>query len=231
MGRTNNTLFMLTSLDWKISTWAWDNLDFDIDLANIQWVKEWLYQYYEEEQKTDIFSLCSWKVMQKIWMNNEDLYLEKTIVSFIIIDSEPHLTKTWIKNLIQKSKKLFLVTSNKNHPAFLEKWNDNLEIILYEWQIDFNDLFSMLKEKYNIENVTIQTWWTLNSIFLRNNLIYNLSIIVAPILIGWKDTPSLIDWESFINKDELLWIRTLKLESINQLNNSYIYLKYKVRNN
>ena len=53
------TLFMLMSVDGKISTGAEDELDVDRDFPRINGVKEGLYQYYEIEKTTDLWSLNS----------------------------------------------------------------------------------------------------------------------------------------------------------------------------
>ena len=56
MDRAITTLFMLMSVDGKISTGASDDLDVDKDLPNITGVKEGLHQNYEIEQTTDLWS-------------------------------------------------------------------------------------------------------------------------------------------------------------------------------
>ena len=53
MDRPITTLFMLMSVDGKISTGATDELDVDSDFPNIAGVKEGLHQYYEIEQTTE----------------------------------------------------------------------------------------------------------------------------------------------------------------------------------
>lgn len=53
------TLFMLMSVDGKISTGAVDELDVDRDFPRINGVKEGIYQYYEIEKTTDLWSLNS----------------------------------------------------------------------------------------------------------------------------------------------------------------------------
>ena len=53
------TRFMLMSVDGKISTGAVDELDVDRDFPRINGVKEGLYQYYEIEKTTDLWSLNS----------------------------------------------------------------------------------------------------------------------------------------------------------------------------
>ena len=65
------TLFMLESLDGKISSGANDNLDADKDFPKIDGVKEGLHQYYELEQETDLFSLNTGRVMVKIGVNDK----------------------------------------------------------------------------------------------------------------------------------------------------------------
>ncbi len=53
------TLFMLMSVDGKISTGAVDELDIDREFPRINGVKEGVYQYYEIEKTTDLWSLNS----------------------------------------------------------------------------------------------------------------------------------------------------------------------------
>ena len=53
MDRPITTLFMLMSVDGKISTGATDDLDVDKDFPKIMGVQEGLHQYYEIEQTTD----------------------------------------------------------------------------------------------------------------------------------------------------------------------------------
>ena len=53
------TLFMLMSVDGKISTGAVDELDVDREFPRINCVKEGIYQYYEIEKTTDLWSLNS----------------------------------------------------------------------------------------------------------------------------------------------------------------------------
>ncbi|WP_260459593.1 hypothetical protein [Bacteroides thetaiotaomicron] len=53
------TLFMLMSVDGKISTGAVDELDVDREFPRINGMKEGIYQYYEIEKTTDLWSLNS----------------------------------------------------------------------------------------------------------------------------------------------------------------------------
>ena len=63
MSRPITTLFMLMSVDGKISTGAADCLDVDADFPKIDGVRQGLHQYDEIEQTTDLWSLNSGRVL------------------------------------------------------------------------------------------------------------------------------------------------------------------------
>lgn len=230
MNKPITTLFMLMSVDGKISTGGNDKFDVDQDFPKIKGVKEGLFQYYDLQKTTDIFSLNSGRVLAKVGINKSQKNIVKTPVNFLVIDNKPYLNKSGLDNLIKKSKRLFIITSNKKHSAFFRKDADNLEIIYYKKDIIFKDLFEKLKQVYGIKSMTIQTGGTLNAIFLREKLIDKISIVVAPALIGGKDTQSLIGGKSLVLLKELKDIKALKLISVKKLKNSYLHLKYQVIN-
>lgn len=224
MKRPITTLFMLESLDGKISTGSTDNLDVDKDFCRIDGVKEGLHQYYEIEQTTDLWSLNSGRVQAKIGVNTADMP-NKTPVSFVVIDNK-HLKKQGIRYFCALSKQFVLVTSNENHPAF-EMQEDNLHII-YQNELSLKDVLTKLKSEYSCERITIQTGGTLNGLFLHEKLIDYIDIVVAPVLIGGKDTSTLIDGKSLLSESELSKLGVLKLQECVVLENSYIRLRYKV---
>ena len=230
MDKPETTLFMLMSIDGKISTGNIDDRDVGKDFPKIMGIKEGLKQYYELEETTDLFSMNSGKVMVKVGANIQKENVQKIPVSFIIIDNKPHLNNVGVEYFIKRSKVFYLVTKNKNHPAFQYKNTENLCIIYYENKIDFTDLLKQLKNKYAINSMTIQTGGTLNSILLREKLIDKLSIVIAPALIGGKDTSTLIDGESLQTIEDISKIKALKLIENKTLNDSYIHLKYEVIN-
>lgn len=229
MNRTITTLFMLESLDGKISSGSTDNLDADKDFCKIDGVKEGLHQYYELEQETDVFSLNTGRVMAKIGVNDKKEYHKKIdVVTFVIIDNKPHLNENGIDYLCHWVGKVLLVTTNKKHPAYTIKDNyENLDILYYE-TLDLEKLLEDLYSKYNAERLTIQSGGTLNGMFVRNKLIDFVNIVIAPIIVGGKDVPTLVDGESITDESELNKLMPLKLLECNKLEDSYIELKYKV---
>ena len=70
----------------------------------------------------------------------------------------------------------------------------------------------------------------MNSLFLREKLFDYVDIVVAPVLIGGKDTSTLIDGQSLLSQSELSQLKALKLEKCAILENSYLRLRYKVLN-
>ena len=230
MEKPVTTLFMLMSVDGKISTGNIDNRDVDKDFPKITGIKEGLKQYYGIEETTDLFSMNSGRVMEKVGSNIKKDNVFKIPVSFIIIDNKPHLNNIGVEYYIKRSKVFYLVTNNKNHPAFQYENTENLCIIYYEDKVDFVDLFEQLKNKHEIKSMTIQTGGTLNSILLREKLIDKLSIVIAPALVGGKDTLTLIDGESLQTLEDLKKIKALKLVENKTLDNSYINLKYEIIN-
>jgi 2,5-diamino-6-(ribosylamino)-4(3H)-pyrimidinone 5'-phosphate reductase len=218
---------MLSSIDGKISTGDIDARDTEIDYPKIKGIKEGLQQYYDLEKRTDRVSLNTGKVMAKIGMNTNKSKLNCPGVEFVIIDSK-HLTLNGVKNLIKKTKRLYLVTTNSKHPAF--KIKDQLELIYYPKEINFEDLFKKFKQKYNMNRVTIQSGGMLNSTLIRKGLIDRVSFVIVPTIIGGKDTASVVDGKSIRTTKELSQIKTLKLVKCEKLKHSYLHLVYSVKN-
>ena len=223
--RTFNTLFMLSSVDGKISTGDTDSRDVDKDYTKLKGIKEGLKQYYDIEKTTDINSLNTGRVMAKIGVNTPKCPINCPNVNFIIIDNK-HLNEKGVDNLIKGTNRLYLVTTNKKHPAFNVK--EKLTLLYYPNKIDFKDLFKKLKQKYSMNRVTIQSGGTLNARLVRDGLIDRVSFVIAPALVGGKDTSTLMDGKSLRSESDLKNIKALKLIKCEKLKNSYIHLVYEV---
>ena len=119
-----------------------------------------------------------------------------------------------------------LVTSNRDHSAFKVK-EDNLHIIFQE-QSSLSDALERLYSDFGCERLTIQSGGTLNAIFLREKLIDFVDIVVAPVLVGGKNTSTVVDGESFKSPADLSALGVLKLIDSTPLENSYLRLRYEV---
>ena len=224
MNRPVTTLFMLMSVDGKISTGAADVLDVDRDFPLIPGLREGLPQYYEIEQSTDLWSFNTGRVQAKMGVNTASMP-DKTPVSFVVLDNR-HLNEHGVRYFCAKSKQFALITTNRNHPAFHVK-EENLYIIFQE-ELSLTDALVQLKERFGCERLTIQSGGTVNALFLREKLFDFVDIVIAPVLIGGKDTATLIDGQSLRSRDELDKLGVLRLIEATPLQDSYLRLRYQV---
>ena len=224
MTRPITTLFMLTSVDGKISTGATDVLDVDKDFPKIKGVCEGLHQYYEIEQTTDLWSLGTGRVQAKLGVNEKPMP-EKGPVSFVLVDSQ-HLTEHGVRYFCALSERFVLITTNPDHPAF-GVCADNLSVILQK-TLSLSEALARLKNDFGCERLTVQSGGTLNGLFLREKLLDFVDIVVAPVLVGGKDTPTVIDGKSLTEESELSSLGVLSLESCEVLEGSYLRLRYRV---
>lgn len=224
MDRPVTTLFMLMSVDGKISPGATDELDFDKDLPLIPGVGEGLQQYYDIEQTTDMWALNSGRVQAKMGVNEKPMPA-KAPVSFVLIDNN-HLTEHGIRYFCARAKEFVLVTSNKKHPAYQVE-AENLHIV-YQDKLDLGNMLRQLKDDFGCERLTVQTGGTLNGLFLREKLFDYVDIVVAPLLVGGENTSTLIDGQAITAPEQLPALGVLKLERMQTLRGSYVRMQYKV---
>lgn len=156
--RAETTLFLLASLDGKITTGEPDTLDSDRDWRRIAGVKEGLHQYYDIERTLAVHSLNSGRVMEKISVNaRTDVPEKDPRLTFYIIDRKPHLTERGVRYLSSWVGRLFLVTNNPRHPALsLAQDLHNVKVIFYDGAIDLYDLLVKARH-YGTENLAIET--------------------------------------------------------------------------
>ena len=224
MNRPITTLFMLMSVDGKISTGYTDEMDMDRDLPGIAGVREGLHQYYEIEQTTDLWSFNTGRVQAKLGVNEKEMP-GKTPVSFVLLDNH-HLTEHGIRYFCARSKQAVVITSNRSHPAFGVE-ADNLHII-YQEESSLGEALERLKIECGCGRLTVQSGGTVNGLCLREKLLDYVDIVVAPVLIGGRDTPTLIDGRSLAGSSELAGLGVLSLMECTALEDSYIRLRYKV---
>lgn len=218
--RPYTTLFLLSSLDGKISTGFGPNMDFDADLPHLNGIKDGLSQYYDIEETTDLFSLSSGAIQKKLGRNKSALGKVVPITN-VVVDNH-HLTPIGIRNVMNSYEKVIIVTCRKDLKI-------PCDVIRYDG-CDFRPVFKQLYSKLGCNRLTIQTGGTLNTVLLRQGLIDEIRFVIAPIIVGGKDTPTSFDGQSLVNKQGLYDIKSLNLISANVLHCNYLELRYKVNN-
>ncbi len=228
--RVETTLFLLTSVDGKITSGESDDLDSDRDWKRIHGVKEGLQQYYQHEWTIAANSLNTGRVMAKIGVNTRGEPPKKNGgLTFFIVDRKPHLNQNGVKYLAGWVGRLFIVTDNPGHPAFdLRARYQNIQVIFYERGVDFADLFVRIKQEIGIEHLVIESGGTLNTALVRQGLVDHVCIVVAPLLVGGRATSSLMDGVSLRTEQELVDLKALKLVRCEVLEHSYLRLEYDV---
>ena len=205
-------------------------MDVDRDFPHIPGVREGLKQYYDLELGTDQFSLNTGRTLAKIGINQKQNNTEQLPVTYVVVDSKPHLSEQGVSHLAHKGRELIVVTSHPAHPALvLRERIANLHVLYYE-RIDFTHVFIRLKHEFGAESMTIQSGGTLNTTLVREGLVDRILSVIAPALIGGRDTPTLMDGESLHSTAELSNIRSLGLVRATPLQDSYVLLEYEVRN-
>ena len=149
----------------------------------------------------------------------------KTPVSFVLLDNR-HLNEHGVRYFCARSERFVLITSNRDHPAFGVN-EDNLHI-LYQEKVSLKDALTRLKRQFGCERLTVQSGGTVNGLFLREKLFDYVDIVVAPALIGGKDTATLVDGPSLRAKEELSQLGVLRLIEASDLQDSYVRLRYQV---
>lgn len=165
-------------------------------------------------------------MFEKLGFNTREPATIKIPVTGVIIDNKPHLTEKGMRYLSSWFKRVIIITTNSNHPG--KGMAENIHVLNHDNQVDFEALFQILKEEFGIERVTIQSGGTLNAVLLRSGLIDEVSIVVAPLLVGGSTTSTLIDGEAIHSVGELSKLKSLEFISCNLLMHSYIHLRYKV---
>lgn len=227
--RPKTTLFMISSLDGKISSGDTDELDVDRDWKKVRGVGEGMGQYYQLEQQTDLVSFNTGRVMAKIGINSRPISQHRSKVSFVLVDNKPHLNESGLRFLSSWLKQVYIVTSNEKHPAFRIKTElTNISTILLSKKMDFRKLFYILAKNYGIKRMTIQSGGKMNAQLVRDGLIDKVSLVVAPLIVGGATTPTLVDGEALHHVRELDKLVPLKLVKIEKLKHSFLHLVYKV---
>ena len=89
-------------------------------------------------------------------------------------------------------------------------------------KVDLFEAFQIIKEEYRIETILTDTGPTLNNLLLKQNLVDEISVIVAPFIVAKSQPKIFIGLD--IEEDHI----KLTNKDAQSLGNEYVWLRYKV---
>lgn len=195
----------------------------DGGLAEIDGWSEEIYQYYEIAETTDLWLLISGEDRAKNGVNTKDLP-EKSSVSFAMIDDKC-LTEQGIRYFCALSKEFVLITSNPEHPAYNFE-EGNLHIIFQD-KPDLCETLAKLRSECGCRKITVRNDGGVSEILMREKLFDCVNIVIDPVMIGGRETSTLIDGTALISKKDIKTLGKLELQGYGVLKNSYLELRYR----
>lgn len=217
------TLFLVQSIDGKITTGVGIDRDFDTDIVAHDDLKQGMEDYYEIERNTDLYSCISGKIAAKLGAN-EGLFLkEQKPCCFVVFDNS-HLTHEGRLHIANNCKQVIFVTKNNIREGLLPS---NVKTLMYG---DFNPvgIFRELKSQFNIRSMTIQTGGELNSVWFSYDLIDYIKVVIAPIIVGGCYTTTLVDGKNSLMDSEYgpKMFSKFKLSDITKLRDGFVCMDY-----
>ncbi len=225
-------LYMLMSVDGKISSGKLDCLDFDRDIPELDYSKDGLYQYYDIEKTLPNWSIISGKTLSKVGWNDTVINSEKLDHCGLIVYDSGYITPDGVNNLLNRFEYVVYCYNrglDNKHETFKMLYHvypDKARVMVGS----IEDSLMCVKENYGCEDIALQGGATFNASFFRKKLVDKVHVIVAPFIVGGAKTPTLVDGSANICRAEFLqYCNELKLISANVLKHDYIELIYEVR--
>lgn len=216
--RPFNTMFLVQSLDGKISSGYTFDRDWDKDIAIMRGLKSGMDWYYREERKTDYWSLITDRIALKLGVDKEQ-FPDHFHDHGCILWSGGHLSKETVDWMASRYKSFILV-------------EEGVDECTRDYQVvnttDPVKAFKLLWEDHGVERVTIQSGGTLNSVLLRAGLIDEVDVFIAPVLVGGRQTPTLVDGSDIISANDLSNIKRLELMYV-EYKHDFIRAHYSVK--
>lgn len=227
MNRQIVTVFMIQSIDGKISFNGTGRLDFDDRIPTLSWSAKGIKHYYEAKFGIDDTTLISGKTLEIVGWNDKVVHENKEL-TLVVIDNN-HLTGEGLLRLHNSNKRIILVT---NRLWYLENM-DNLpyDVIYYrEDRCSIGNILDILYTKYNIKYVTVQGGGEINASLFKERRVDYIDIIIAPFIVGGRNTPGCVGGESLSEDVDIREvINEYSLISVDSVGDSYVRVRYASR--
>ncbi|MCT4396691.1 dihydrofolate reductase family protein [Periweissella beninensis] len=221
--RPYTTLFLLSSLDGKISSGNSSTFNARKEWYQIPEIAIGLQQFVDIKQTVDAWLFTTAKSLLSFNVNHLSYTPERTESSIAIIDNHQRLTRHGRKILANYYRRVVIFTEHPNYPED----TDNVTII-YQAALTLGKILAILQNTFSITNITIEAGGSINAALLKAHLIDRISIVLAPLIVGGQDTPTIADGESLTDLADIQTLIPLRLEGIHQLDNSFLQINYSV---
>lgn len=228
MNRPITTVFMLQSIDGKISFNNTGRLDFDDRIPMLKWSAKGLDHYYAAELSMDDTTLISGKTLEIVgW--NEKVVSENKELTLVVIDNN-HLTREGLLRLHNSNRRIILVTRRLWYLENMDKLP--YDVIYYrEDKCSIADILDVLYKKYGIKYVTVQGGGEINASLFKERCVDYIDIVIAPFIVGGKNTPGCVGGESLSDDADVREvINEYSLISVDSVGDSYVLVRYASRN-
>ncbi len=227
--RPETTLILLASADGCSLSHDSIALDLNKSWKESNSIKSIIYQFFDFANNTDFFNVVTGESVVQMGVNRSDFNPKKSKLRLVVMDVQGMLTPVGIKNLSDTATMLIVVVS-KNSPSSRALKNTNLpknchlEIVTSRsGKIDLTKLSSLLRSKYNVKKLTIQSSSIMSGEWLNSGVVDHLTLIVYPLLVGNNGSPS-------IPKVGEFGVRSLILRSTRIFDGNYICHQYDLNN-
>lgn len=218
MSRPVVTMFMLQSVDGKISTGVNRDRDFETDLPLLDCGRG-LFQYYEALRDTEEFFLITGKSVTKNLSNANTV--TACPATCVVLDNN-WLSAQAVSRLCEVFNQVIIFTQNKKNVV-----RDNLHWVDNQ-NMSLTDILHCLYTVYNCKHLSLQGGGELNAAMLKCKCVDKINTILAPVLVGGKETPSLVGGESICSLKDILTMAQLELQTFKPLQHNYVQLVYDV---
>jgi 2,5-diamino-6-(ribosylamino)-4(3H)-pyrimidinone 5'-phosphate reductase len=156
---------------------------------------------------------------------------DKDLGSILVIPDSRGRVRTWhaLRKWPYWNEFVALISKStpKDYIDYLEKRKIDY-ILAGDEKVDLRGALEILNNKYGVETVRVDSGGTLNGVLLREGLVTDLSVLIAPTAIGGTTPQSIYRAEDLVSIDQAVKLELVHLE---KMKDGYVWLKYKVDNN
>lgn len=137
---------------------------------------------------------------------------------------DPSGKLTWRSNAIGEDRVITILTERvpDDYLAFLQSKRVSY-VFAGKTDIDLRTALSKLRRKFGIRKLLLEGGGKINGSFLAEDLIDELSILIAPVADGSNGTPTLFDTETSKS-----YRRKLRLISVKKIEGDMVWLRYRM---